>query len=173
MGSKKIIKGFKTITPQKIKRTQKVLKELGWSYFSEREFVENLVSQRFNYFIVAYSIFITASATVNEVKSLIIILSLGILVLSFIGFTIYRTHVWLDIVFKILHNLPEKVHLFEMIREEQKKSIWIKRHHGSVNKMIGIYIPLFCCLTLIIGLILVLIGCLEPLSSCTTMPNTP
>ena len=164
METKLIIKGLNTIDPQKIIETQKVQKELGWSYFSEREFVENLVSQRFNYFIVVFSLFITASATVKEVNSLIIILSLGIIIVSIIGFTIYRTHVWLDIVFKILHNLPEKAHLFEIIREEQKKSKWIKRHHGSVNKMIGIYIPLFCCLSLIIGLILVLTECLEPMN---------
>ena len=164
METKTIIKGLNTIDPPKIIETQKDQKELGWSYFSEREFVENLVSQRFNYFIVVFSLFITASATVKDVKSLIIILCLGIITLSVIGFTIYRTHVWLDIVFKILHNLPEKNHLFKIIREEQEESKWIKRHHGSVNKMIGIYIPLFCCLSLIIGLILVLTGCLKPMN---------
>jgi disulfide bond formation protein DsbB len=159
------LKGLNTIDKQKIINTIEVQKKADWSYYSEREFVENLVSQRFNYFIVIYSLFITAIATVKDVRSLIIILSLGILILSFIGFTIYRTHIWLDIVFKILHNLQEKDHLFEIIRTEQKSLKWIKRDHGSVNKLMGIYIPLFCLLTLIIGLILVLTGCLKPMNS--------
>ena len=160
MEKKIAIEGLNTIDPQKIIDTLKAQKELDWSYFSEREFVENLVCQRFNYFIIAFSLFITAAATVNKPISLGIILGLGIIVLLAIWLTIIHSYIWLDIVFKILHNLPQKNHLFEVIRIEHLTRI----RHTSVNKWIGIFIPLFCLLTLIAGFILVLTGVLKPLS---------
>jgi hypothetical protein len=155
----KMIKGLKTITSKKLKRTLKVQKDLEWSYFSERELVENLVSQRFNYFIVAFSLFITAAATVESPVNLGIILGLGILVLSALWLTILNSYFWLDIVLRILHNLPIKDHMFMIIREERKA----RTYHFSVNRWIGIFIPLFCLIILIVGFILVLTGDLTSL----------
>ncbi len=162
---KDTIKGLNTIGKKKIKDLQNDLKEIDWNLFSERDFVENIVSQRFNYFIVVFSLFITASATVSKVESLILILSLGILILTAIWLTIYISSRWLDIVFRILHNLPQENHLFKTITVELDSRRWIKKKYRcGVNNMLGIYIPMFCCFILIIGLLLVSTGNLEPLN---------
>ena len=158
------IKNLNTIDEKVIEETIKVQKELGWDYYNEREFVENLFCQRFNYFLIIYSLFITASASVKNEKSLIIVLSLGIIMTIAVWLTLYRAFIKLIVNLKILHQIPKDGHVFQIISKEIKSYHWLKRLWG-VNDLIGIYIPLFCILTLITGLILVICGCLEPFNS--------
>ncbi len=160
---KKIMKDLNTIDDGLIKESLKTQKDLGWDFYDEREFMENLFCQRFNYFLIVYSLFITAAASVKNEKSLIIVLSLGIFLTISIWLTLYRAYVKLIINLKILYRIPKKGHVFQVINNEIKTYNWVKRLFG-VNSLIGVYIPIFCILTLITALILVLFGCLEPFS---------
>ena len=157
-------KNLNTIDKKLIEESIKVQRKLGWDYYQEREFVENLFCQRFNYFLIVYSLFITAAASVKTVDNLTIVLILGIILTTGIWVTLYRAFIKLIVNLKILHQIPEDGHVFQVINNEIKSYHWIKKLWG-VNDLIGIYIPLFCILTLIVGLILSLTGFLEPFNN--------
>ena len=131
---------------------------MGWDFYSEREFVENLFNQRFNYLIVMYSLFITAAATVSSNADLIIVLSLGVVMTILVSLTVYRAYVKMIITLKILHNLEN--HVFQII-DKEVKSIG-KRSLFGVNQITGILIPAICIVTLIIGLICAILGLIGP-----------
>ena len=132
--------------------------KVGWDFYSEREFVENLFNQRFNYLIVMYSLFITAAATVSSNADLIIVLSLGVVMTILVSLTVYRAYVKMIITLKILHNLEN--HVFQII-DKEVKSIG-KRSLFGVNQITGILIPAICIVTLIIGLICAILGLIGP-----------
>ncbi len=157
-------KNLNTIDEKKIVETIKTQKKLGWDYYNERQFIENLFCQRFNYFLIIFSLFITAAASVKNERSLIIVLSLGIIMTIAVWLTLYRAYIKLIVNLKILHQIPKEGHVFQIINNEIESYHWIKKLFG-VNDLIGIYIPLFCILILILGLILVIGGCLVPFNS--------
>jgi hypothetical protein len=161
MTAKSGIDNLNTLSKKKIKRYFKAQKKIGWDFYAERAFVENLFSQRFNYFLIVYSLFVTATATVKDEKSMTIVLILGILLTFTIWLTLYRAYIKLIVNLKILHNLPMKGQVFALVNKEINSYCKIKRLFG-VNNLIGIYIPLFCVLSLMVGLVLVLSGHLEP-----------
>ncbi len=121
-----------------------------WTFYSEREFIENLFNQRFNYLIVMYSLFITAAATVNTKQNLLIVLSLGVVFTSLVSLTVYRAYVKLIILLKILHSLDN--HLFQLIDKEV--SIMGAKGLFPVNPICGIYIPAIAILSFMLGIIL-------------------
>lgn len=137
---------------------EKHQKDKIWSFYEEREFVENLFNQRFNYLILMYSLFITAAATVDNKQNLLIILCLGIVFSILVSLTIYRAYVKLIIYLKILHKLPNQV--FEIVQKEIDAMKCTSLF--PVNHITGIYIPLICILTLILGLILTICDVIKP-----------
>ena len=145
------MENLKTLTPEEIKSKFNFQKEqVGWTFYSEREFIENLFNQRFNYLIVMYSLFIAAAATVNTKQNLMIVLVLGFTFTILIGLTVYRAFVKLIILLRILHKLED--HVFPLIQREMETWGWKKLFH--VNHFVGIIIPLGMVLTFIIGIIL-------------------
>ena len=130
-------------------------KNIGWDFYSEREFVENLFSQRFNYLIVMYSVFLTAAAASSSHKNLIIVLSLGVIMVFLVALTVFRAYKKLMVNLKILHKL-DKYHVFPIIEKE----IQTNGYKGlfGVNPIVGWVIPLFCTSTLFIGLICACLG---------------
>lgn len=117
--------------------------EIGWSFYDERQFLENLFVQRLNYLIVAYSLFITAFASIDGKLNKLIILFLGLLITSSVSLTIFRAYLKLDIVFQILHKLP-KHHVFRVIQTElDKKNFSL----FNVNPILGWVIPILLALS--------------------------
>ncbi len=147
------MKKFKTITKEEIQEAYEFQRTLtDWTFYSEREFVENLFSNRFNYLLIAYSLFVTAFAAINGKSNKLIILGLGLFVTILISLTIYRAYIKLIINLKILHHLNDK-HVFPMIGKETKAkgalALW------NVNPIIGIIIPCVLIFSFIIAIILI------------------
>lgn len=59
-----------------------------WDLSQERAFVENLLSQRFNFFLIMFSLVIAGAVNANTKFELVAILSIGLLLCVLVGFTV-------------------------------------------------------------------------------------
>ena len=149
--TKEIAEGLKFYSVDEIIEVQDHAHEkYGWDFHQEREFMENLFCTRFNFLLVVYSLFLAASAATKSQTNMTIVLYLGSFLTLLISITIWRCYVKLNIIFKFLHKLPD--HPIEFIRNETNELglIGIK----GVNLIIGLWIPLFCFISLLSGAIL-------------------
>lgn len=141
---------FIKLTDEGVKEAfEKQRKDVGWTFYDEREFVENIFCQRFNFLLIVYSLFITAVATADTPIAKISILFVGVVFTGVLGLVIYRAYIKLIILLKILHSLEG--HVFSTI--EIELNAFGKKAFRKVNHYMGIYIPLFCTLTLVLALV--------------------
>lgn len=109
-----------------------------WTLYSERTFIEQLFSTRFNYFIATFSLLTAAVARIESPQILLITLFLSAIILTLMNLAIYRIYVKLIIILKMLYQL-EDYHVFNLIEKEVnnvKNKISI-----PVNAIIGVIIP--------------------------------
>lgn len=118
-----------------------------WSIYQEREFIENLLCQRFNFFILLFSLIMTSGATVNSSSMLLfnIIIISGVFLCSCVWLTIVRIYSKLDSILRIIYKY-ETTKMFKIIQKEARR---YKYSFVNVNIFIGFYIPLACIATLI------------------------
>lgn len=144
------------INPEEVKSAYEFQrKNSDWTFYQEREFVEYILSQRFNYLVLLYSLFLTAFSMTDGRQNKVIILTIGLLIVSLMGLTIYRVYIKLLINLDILDNLGD-MHTFHFIRSKANKNKWDKLF--SVNPIIGKWLPLFFSLSFLAALILVASG---------------
>ena len=129
-----------------------------WSMSEEREFIENLLCQRFNFFLVLFSLFLAAAAACGSNKTAGLILAVGSLVCLMVWMTIYRAHVkhhWImqERMYKTKGHPAEIVNY--AITQRGCKSLF------SVSRWIGVVIPGVCCGILIGGAALILCGVIK------------
>ncbi|HJA09129.1 MAG TPA: hypothetical protein H9962_08080 [Candidatus Mailhella merdigallinarum] len=117
-----------------------------WDIYKERAFIENLLCQRFNFFILSFALIVTASATVNTTTLYNIILTSGIIICTLLFFTIYRIYTKLDIALKYIYE-NDKDSIFHEI---QKRTHEYPLNFKNMNRLIGVFIPIACVLTLVI-----------------------
>ena len=97
---------LKTATHERLNEAyKKQVKEHEWTFFDERKHMEELVCQRFNYMLLAFSLFVTAFATIEGRCNKVIVLIVGLLVLLPISLTVMRAYLKLDILLKIVNKL--------------------------------------------------------------------
>ncbi len=148
---------FKKLTTNEIQEAFNIQKS-NWNFYNEREFIENLFNQRFNYLILMYSLFLTALTMVKTKENQVILMILGTVFSLLIGLNLYRAFIKLDILLKILHHL-DKDQVFPVIQKEVDELGW--KALFSVNSITGVVIPLICFLTFLAGLILSLCDILK------------
>lgn len=125
-------------------------KHTDWTFYTERAFIENLFTNRFNFLIVIYSLFVTAFATIQGRDNKLIILILALIITTMMSITLIRVYEKLMINLKILHKLNEK-HVFPMISKE----IINTKKLGNVNPILAVYIPLTFIISLILGIVFI------------------
>src|SRR5258706_8865986 len=101
----RFVDNLNTISQERLQRAIIDQEKTGWTFYSEREFIESLFNQRFNYLIVMFSLFITAAASVSSKQNLLIVLFLGLTFSFLMSLTIYRAYVKLIILLDILYKL--------------------------------------------------------------------
>lgn len=131
-----------------------------WSMSQEREFIENLLCQRFNFFIVFYSIVIAGSLTLKSYIYLAVILTLGSVIAILFAATLFRAQHKLDLIIKKLSKKPK--HPYKVINDlakNLKTMPWYARliAGDSRRKYIGYTIPAFCVFSLIFGAVLAVV----------------
>jgi hypothetical protein len=119
-----------------------------WDFSTEREFMENLFCTRFNFLLVAYSLFVTAAAAAAQHRALFIAVSFaGAAVCFMVWLTIMRAYAKLDVIFKVLYRaFPD--HPIAMIDKETANS---SKRPFRVNPIIAYWLPAFTVLSLIGG----------------------
>ena len=120
-----------------------------WNMYQERSFIETLFCQRFNYFILAYTIFVMAACTTEKEISVRVILFSGIIILSLLWLTLGRAYVKL---FVVLKKIRENEGVIPDIDKIVNSYPFIAKLFGVLPIMTYI-IPFTCIISLVILLI--------------------
>lgn len=113
-------------------------------FSQEREFMENLLCQRFNFFLVSFSLFLAAAFASDTTHGRTAVLLAGLLVTILIGITIYRVHRKHHWIMQQLYHTEG--HPAYLVNEAMKKIGVVNL--GSVSVLVGIIIPLACVATI-------------------------
>jgi hypothetical protein len=133
--------------------------KLNWTFYEEREFLENLLQTRFNFLITVYAIFFNTFFLTKGDFSRIVILLTGFTITLLIFITICRIYKKVDVLLSVLYELDnketEKYNTSQVIKDLLKEK---DKEKKGVNKIIGFYIPLLLTLSFVIFGILICIG---------------
>lgn len=123
-----------------------------WSISDERVFLENLLSQRLNFFIIIYAAILTGSITTGDLVLRGIILLIGLVITCLLSLAMFRICNKVIVILTILHKT--KRHPIRRVGKITER--YNKKHHLSYPspKVIGIYIPAFLTITILFGLTL-------------------
>jgi len=144
-----------------------------WNAFELRIHAEQVLNQRYNFFVVTYALFITASVVSsncvginnsatrynNEILS-IIIMAFGIIILIPMWLTLYRAYKLTEMFMKYLYDVANEIgnrenkkcnYNYFLVRDELTKEIFLNRY--SSLPLIGVVIPSLCILSLAVLLL--------------------
>ena len=130
----------------------------GWNLSQEREFVENLFVGRFNYFLLVFSLFVTASFANNYVNLKSLVFYAGAALLFMVWLLLYRAYKKHDRILRLIFIDMEKhpAHRIEKLMQLEGYNPEYK-----VSKFMGVYIPWVCIGFLLFSGIIVNIGVLK------------
>jgi hypothetical protein len=131
------------------KEINKLIKKLDggvWSLSDEREFMENLYVGRFNYFLVVFSLFVTAGFANSFTNYKCIVFYFGGLILFMCWMPLIRAYKKFNNIMQILFNEKED-HTLYLLQEIMKKKGFKSRL--VISRWMGIYIPILCILFLL------------------------
>ena len=133
-------------------KCQDVIDAGNWNLSDEREFMENLLCQRFNFFIVMFSLFLTAAFTAQSRIACTAILGVGAVVSLLVALTVYRAYIKHRWIMKHIYNHHkchpttrvndgvDKYRLFGKVTDKNDRA-W---RCFTVNWLIGIFVPVLC-----------------------------
>ena len=116
-----------------------------WDMSQERVFLENLLNQRFSFFLVVFSLVLAGAINSKAQLHLQIVLTLGAIVTALFASVLGRSQEKLDIILADLFSDP--THPATIVDRRAKKG-------GSRRRMIGVWIPRICSGVLIAGAVL-------------------
>ena len=146
---------LKTTTKAELRNAYKEQKSTqGWTFYNENDIVQRTLENRFNFLIIAYSLFLAAyfQPYIGE-KEKIAILFIGLLIVSFLSIAIYRTTNRFNITLDIVHSLEEN-DVSPVIHRENKErhDTWFNRRFRK-NSIHGKFVPGLMLLSFIAGII--------------------
>jgi hypothetical protein len=107
-----------------------------WDMGAEREFIENLLGQRFNFLLVFFSIFVAGAVQAKDSPVLqALVLTMGAVIATFLATAIFRTQRKLDFVLGLLDST-------------HPASVTDRLRTG--RRIVGYYIPFICSVTLLV-----------------------
>jgi len=130
-----------------------------WTWSEEREFVENVINQRFNFLLVLFAFILTAATQANSELQLQVLLWLGVLTVVPVSVTIAAASSALEGIFRELykdasHPVTQSQPTFPFPR---------------ARLLIGYVVPAVCSLTMIAGALFASTGHLwKPSTQLTT-----
>jgi len=122
--------------------------KIGWTFYDERKFAENLLQTRFNFLIATYALFMNALFLCKDSK--LICLVVGFFVTTIMGFTVYRIYVKAMILLDFLYVLGAN----HVLSIQSKEADTRKGSFFPVNLLIGIVIPILLSLSFVLGIVL-------------------
>jgi hypothetical protein len=119
-----------------------------WDFSREREFIENLFCTRFNFFLIAYSLFVTAAATAMSTRELFIgvtVAGAGVCIMTWLA--IMRAYAKLRVIFDIIYKVFTD-HPSAIIDQEVRSS---PRRLFRVNHIVAYWLPAFAIGSLLLA----------------------
>ena len=161
-----------------------------WDLYQERAFKENLLCQRFHFFLIVYALIVAAIASFKGGIDAIFVLIVGIFVLLQLWYMIWVSYLKFKILLKDLKDtniIPEEINVFTdndkkvVAKVEEKKYLsWlypllaVRANESDIvlilcnkieinsNRMMAYSIPLCCILSLFCLLLYYMTGALLP-----------
>lgn len=125
-----------------------------WNISDERQFIENLLYQRVNFFIVFYSLILAGALSAHSQSHLKMVLVLGTIVSVLFTVSIYLLQHKLEALINIVRgdaHHPAAI-VYEEIRKSKRKRWFTVLHEKGIDrKLIGYYVPGICSLSLLLG----------------------
>ena len=109
---------------------------MSWDLSEERAFIEDLLSKRFNFFLMFFSLVIVGAMNARSAFFFKSIIILGAIISWLLALTIFRSQKKLDILLEMI---------FEDSNHPATKADKECSNKGSKRKLIGYAIPLICC----------------------------
>jgi hypothetical protein len=125
----------------------------GWDLSKERAFMENLLNQRFNFYLLFFSIVVAGALSARTQVMLNLILSIGFIICCLLMATLMRAQQKLDLILERLFESAD--HPVAVINRMATAGF-------SVRKTIGYVIPILCCAVLAVGVALAFLGVFVP-----------
>jgi hypothetical protein len=127
----------------------------GWNLSNEREFMENLFVGRFNYFVLIFSIFLTAGFANNFETFRAGVFFTGATITGMVWAVLHRAYLKHDRTLRLIfrHFPDHPVTRTEMLMRQEG---YDPRFRAS--KMMGVYIPAACTFLLVMAGVLVAVG---------------
>lgn len=136
----------------------KSFKVSGWNLSKEREFMENLYVGRFNYFLVVFSLFAMAGFANNFKSFKSIVFYAGVILLFMVWLLLYRGYKKHDRIMRLIFS-DMKDHPAHKLQKLMKIEGYKPKY--KVSKLMGIYIPWFCIIFLLLSGVLIDAGILK------------
>jgi len=128
-----------------------------WSLSQERAFQEDIMYRGFHFFILFFSLVIGGTLSARSQQHLSILLTIGCLVSFAMFMPIYRARVKLLLILQILHRV-EQHPVARIGKLMQQRGGWTTY---SVVHLIGLWLPLICCLMIVFATVLAYAGVLR------------
>jgi uncharacterized protein (TIGR00725 family) len=157
------LEGVQEFVRAKLREVRKIIALVEadhWNLSQEREFIENILCQRFNFLLVFYSLVVAGAFTTESQRNFSIVLTLGAIITSILAITIAHVQVRLDCILAGIkkqesHPTRKTKECIDKKTEEKKGVMWILWWliSRSWRKWIGYWIPLAFAISLIFGAI--------------------
>ena len=118
----------------------------------ERDHMEGLLNQRFNFFMVIIGFILVAITFVENSTQLKLVFIVGCIIEFFIMLVIGRAQRRLDINIELLEKIPNNLHTY--IRNEAKKGFRLNPFRFSMRQIAGYWIPIAITLVLLFSIFL-------------------
>jgi hypothetical protein len=140
-----------------------------WDMSQERVFMETILNQRFQFFLLIFSAAIAGSLNAKYPAHLKVVLCVGSTVCWLFALLLFHSQRKVDVVLDE-HIFANPEHPAKIINDDckrlpfSKNRFWdffgcqVLRIRGSKRKYVGYYIPFVCCSLLTIGAVLSLVG---------------
>lgn len=116
-----------------------------WDMSQERVFIEQLLNQRFHFFLVIFSLVIAGAINSKQQLHLQVILTIGLSVEFLLANLLARSQEKLDLILQDL--LSDPTHPAAIIDARATKG-------GSRRRLVGVWIPRLCCYILAAAMLL-------------------
>ncbi|MBI2843646.1 MAG: hypothetical protein HYX78_09630 [Armatimonadetes bacterium] len=120
-----------------------------WDISQERAFIENLLTTRFNFFLVFFSVIVAGAVNAKEQVHLQLVLGLGAFICLLLSSVLGRSQEKLDLILEDIFQ--DDSHPAAIINNRANRE-------GSRRRLIGVWIPRLCVAVLLIAFVASIVG---------------
>jgi len=141
---------FNTITEDELKEANAHQQSLNWTFNNERELAESAYYNRFNFLLLAYSLFLNAYFMAKDSIDKLTVLIIGLLITLLLSIGIVRAYIRYRMLVKISLCIDDK-NVVSIIDKEGNSNIVYKFLPNSITN--GYIVPIVMLLSFIVGIV--------------------